>query len=91
MKQTTFQQSVLVGVLGIFVAAAVFALVIIYMGYLPTILSFPWHKSDATTAEYSYRIARNSFIIAAVSGIILGLAVPVIFRTFKKRYGRHAA
>ena len=89
MKKPITQRAVVVGVFSMFASAAVFALAITYMGYLPTISLFPWHKSDATAADYSYRIAQNSFAIAALSGGVLGFAVPKIFRISRGKYGKH--
>jgi hypothetical protein len=72
------KQVVVVGVLGMLVTASVFALVITYLGYLPTITSVPIQKSDVWLIEAFYRIARNSFFISGASGLVLGLALPVI-------------
>ena len=83
------KQAVIVGVLGMLVTASVFALVITYLGYLPTITAVPMQKSDVGLAEAFYRIARNSFFISGASGLVLGLALPVIVRVFRDRYGKH--
>ncbi len=91
MKQASNKQSIVVGVLGMFVTAAVFALVITYSAYLPTITSVPLQKPDAWLGEEFYRIARNGFFISGASGAVLGFALPVIFRVFRDRYGKHAA
>jgi hypothetical protein len=91
MKHQSIKQTVMVGVLGILITAAVMGLVITYAGYLPTITSVPLHKSDAPLAEDFYRIARNGFIIAGVCGVILGFSLPVIFRFFSQIYGKRTA
>ena len=86
MRQVT-RQSLEVGLFGMLVTAAVFALVLTYWAYLPTITSIPIQQPDTWLGEAFYRIARNSFLIAGVSGFVLGLGVPVIFRTFRDRFG----
>ncbi len=83
------KQALVVGTLGMLVTAAVFALLITHLAYLPTITSIPFQKSDAHLAEPLYRIARNSSLISGGSGLILGLALPAIFRAFRQRYGKH--
>jgi uncharacterized protein with PQ loop repeat len=72
MKQTSMKQTVSVGILGFFVAAALFALILTYLMYLPTITSVPLNKADASLAQAFYLIARNAFLISAVSGVVLG-------------------
>jgi hypothetical protein len=91
MKQLSMKQSVLVGILGMLVTAAVFALVFTYLDYLSVITWVPVNKSDIWVAQEFYRIARNGFLIAGVCGVVLGFALPVIFRIFRERYGKHDA
>ena len=91
MKKASMKQTVLVGILAMFVTVAVFALVITYLGYLPTILSVPLNKSDAWLAEEFYRIARNGFLISGGCGVVLGFALPVLFKIFREIYGKHDA
>ena len=55
----------MVGVVGMFVTAAVFALLLTYLAYLPTITSVPLQNSDAFLGQESYQIARNSFSFRA--------------------------
>jgi hypothetical protein len=91
MKHTSMKHAALVGILGMFVTAAAFALVLTYAIYLPTIISVPLSKQDVSVVQDFYRIARNGFLIAGVSGVVLGFALPVIFRIFRERYGKHDA
>jgi hypothetical protein len=85
------KHTVLVGILGVFVTAAVFALVLTYGMYLPTITSVPLNKQDIPVAQDFYRIARNGFLISAICGVVLGFALPVMFKIFRERYGKHDA
>ncbi|HEY1661285.1 MAG TPA: hypothetical protein VGI03_02610 [Verrucomicrobiae bacterium] len=89
MKQKSTKQPAIVGVLGMFVTAAVFALVLTYFGYLPTITSVPVRPEDVSVTQQFYQIARNGFLISGVCGVVLGFAVPVIFKMFRTRYGKH--
>lgn len=91
MKKQFSKQRVVVGVLGMMITAAVFALGITYLAYLPTITSVPLQKSDVWLGQEFYRIACNSFFISGASGLVLGFALPVIVRAFKYRFGKHAA
>ena len=90
MKNQFNRQTLIVGLLGMLATAAVFALLLTYFAYLPTITSIPLQRSDAWLRDEFYRIARNSFLISVASGLVLGFAVPVIFRVFRDRYGTHA-
>ena len=91
MKQKSINQAVPVGILGMFVITALFALVITYWVYLPTIISVPLNKSYAPLAEDFYRIACNGFFISGVCGVVLGFALPVIFKIFRGRHDKHDA
>jgi hypothetical protein len=85
------KQSVLVGILGMLVTAALFALVFTYLNYLPVITWIPVNKSDIGVAQEFYRVARNGFLISGICGVILGFALPVIFKIFRETYGKHDA
>jgi hypothetical protein len=91
MKQPSVKQVIIVGILGMFATAAIFALALTYFGYLPTITSMPVHREDVSATQQFYQIARNGFLISGVCGIVLGFAVPVMFKIFRARYGKHDA
>jgi hypothetical protein len=91
MKQTSTKQSVIVGVLAMLATAAVFALVLTYEIYLPTIISVPLNKQDVPVVQDFYRIARIGFLISGVCGVVLGFALPVMFRIFRERHDKNDA
>jgi hypothetical protein len=91
MKQPSIKQSVLVGILVMLVAAAAFVLIFTYLTYLPVITWIPVNKSDIGVAQEFYRVARNGFLISGFCGVILGFALPVIFKMFREIYGKHDA
>ena len=81
-----FKQAVMAGVLGMFITAAVFALILTYGVYLPTISDFTVHRSDAEVIQYSRHIATVAFLISGASGLVLGFCVPPLFRIYRDRY-----
>jgi hypothetical protein len=91
MKQTSMKQMVQVFILAGFVTAAVFALILSYGLYLPTITEVPVHKEDIWAAHQFYLIARNGFWISGACGVVLGFALPALFKLSRKINAKHDA
>ncbi|HEU6447606.1 MAG TPA: hypothetical protein VFV23_04125 [Verrucomicrobiae bacterium] len=87
------KESLLGGILAMFVAVALFALAVTYVAYLPMILEFHAAKSlvEQIYAQRAYQMARDAFWISGVCGVVLGLTVPVLLRIFRSRLGNHDA
>ena len=85
MKTMTPKQWTIALLVSFLITGSLWALAMTYFLYLPSLTAVTVHKEDRSIVGPLYAVASNAFFIALLSGLILGICLPVAYRWGRKR------
>jgi hypothetical protein len=85
MKRLTPKQWTVALLVSFLITGSLWALAMTYFLYLPGFSAVAVHKEDRSVVVELYTIATNAFLIALLSGLVLGICLPLAYRWSRKR------
>lgn len=85
MKRLTIKQWALAILVSLLITASLWALAMTYRIYLRAFSVVAVHQEDRSVIEGLHTVATNAFFVALVSGLVLGICVPLAFRWVRKK------
>jgi hypothetical protein len=85
MKTLTPKQWCLAFLVSSLIVGSLWALAMTYFLYLPTFSAVAVHREDRPVISQLYAVATNSFLVALLGGLALGICVPIAYKWSLKR------